>query len=297
MKSRFTHIFAALLVGLMSGCSLRHPISPESSITWQNEPKEWHQHFDPIALEAATPMTKKPPDNDPARNRISGVWLNRTNLNLWRHHQDAFVAQTQGVIHGYIDESNSNSIPRFTFVGDVWQADPQAREAKRQIKKAFAEWSSLQAGRSRETGLRLKTGLEFRLVAPTQSELNPRADIELHWNALHYKTAADTNRTLIPNGVTTNIRLTFNASNNWWFGKASKTPSNQMHFYSSALHEIGHIVGLWESNDPTSVMIFNRCSGPNGPAFDHIDEGSKRVASALYSIPVRKHLCPTMGGR
>jgi len=62
------------------------------------------------------------------------------------------------------------------------------------------------------------------------------------------------------------------------------------HFFSTALHEIGHVVGLGDQSDPDDVMIYYRYPGPTGirstgPSFDALDDDCKEGARDLYSIP------------
>ncbi len=81
---------------------------------------------------------------------------------------------------------------------------------------------------------------------------------------------------------------------------ADYTYYNHYHFFSTALHEIGHVVGLDEQTDVDDVMIKTRLPGPGpakwrdptytyltgtGPAFDSIDTDSIDGARDLYSIP------------
>jgi len=232
--------------------------------------------------------------NDPIPIRITGIWINKINFNLWRHIPEAFIARLPEVLHGYIDESNIDNIPRYKFVGENWLIDEQAKTAKEQISRAFAEWSALQVGKSPVTGQKLKTGLEFRVVEPTLGFKNPQAEIELYWRPLGTVKAGNFNRSIRKDGVIEVTKITFNSSNNWWFGTAATTPYNRMHFYSSALHEIGHLVGLRDSDYLLSVMIRDRNPGPNGPVFDAIDDLSKEVIYRLYSIPITEVAHPTV---
>jgi hypothetical protein len=282
---RLLALMLAVALGLGSAtASIARPGPVVSSVTWQ-EQRFWQQYYDRTPLEVAISLVNRPGDEDRVPIRISGVWNNRTNYNLWRNQPDAFVARAPNIVHGYIDEANPDAVPRYRFVGTNWFTNAQAAQAKQQIVQAFDEWSALQAVRSPVTGQLLSTGLEFKLVEASAAVPEPAAEIQLYWQALGAGEAAATNRLLNEDGTVSQINLTFNAANNWWFGTAATTPPTQMHFYSSSLHELGHLVGLWESNQPSSVMIYKRNPGPNGPAFDHLDEASKRMAYALYSRP------------
>ena len=287
MREKRNYILLAMVLALslwQSSSLARVSPQPNRTITWQ-EQRSWQQYYDETPLEVAISLILHPGPEDLIPIRISGVWNNRRNFNLWRNQPDTFVASDPQIVHGYIDEVNLEHIPRFKFVGDNWYSDVSAKTAKTQIIQAFAEWSSLQAGFSPVTGLGLETGLEFRLVEPTPAVPNPPTEIELYYRPLSSGSAANTDRTINADGSVSLIQLSFNANNRWWFGSAASTPPDQMHFYSSALHELGHIVGLWESNNPQSVMIYRRNPGADGPSFDKLDEASKWLVYALYSRP------------
>lgn len=241
---------------------------------------EWHHHLGGPALPRALELVKNPPAGDTVSSRVSGVWWDRSNYNLWRNVATAGVASAACLVHGFIDESNQANIPRFKFVGNEWRADSQAIAARAQVLRAFAEWSALEVDRNTANADSLRTGLEFRAVHSDSA-----AEIEIRWKSMDSDVAAAISRSMYQSGLTTRTTLTFNSANRWAFGAAATTSANQMHFYSTALHEIGHIIGLWESRDTTSVMMFRRLSGPNGPSFDRIDPASRRAALALYSRP------------
>jgi Matrixin len=275
------YVTFACILPLASACAL----SRSAQLITQND-SGWHQHYDGVPLQAATPLVSAPLLNDPHPIRISGVWRNRANYNLWQHKKGASMATASCLVHGYVGERTVSNVPRFKFAGTAWNTNPQAMQARELIIRAFAEWSALQAGSNTATGEELATGLEFRLVPPDSA-----AEIQIGWR--NQRTAATTDRTLSANGQVTRTTLWFNARNDWAFGPAATTRPNQMHFYSTALHEIGHIVGLWESRDRTSVMIYSRTPGPNGPSFDRLDDATRRAAYALYSFPSSEADAPT----
>ena len=47
--------------------------------------------------------------------------------------------------------------------------------------------------------------------------------------------------------------ITFDTTQNWYFGSSSTVPSNQLDFYSVAEHELGHILGIGTSPQWTSL--------------------------------------------
>jgi hypothetical protein len=236
----------------------------------------WHEHVGEIVLERATEQLTHPAVGDSVPLRVSGVWWDRNNYNLWRAEAASWFNSTPCRVHGFVDESNIQNIPRFKFAGPAWNSDLQADSARLLVRRAFTEWSNVEdAG-----NFSIETGLAFREV-PSDSV----AEIEVRWSPL--SGAANLNRAIYRDGLVGSSTLTFNSANDWAFGTAAATPQGEMHFYSTALHEVGHIVGLWESRDTTSVMIFRRTPGPNGPSFDQIDQQSRRLAVALYSTPVQ----------
>lgn len=145
------------------------------------------------------------------------------------------------------------------------------------------------------SGLELTTGLAFRSV-----KADAAAEIDVEWGGIaglgriSYRVGKG--------GATTNRKLRFNSgANTWFFGQEAATPvddpattgvnEGRFHVYSTALHEVGHVVGLWHQDDRDDVMITSRLRGPNGktsgPAFDALDDDSKRGAYALYSVPAQ----------
>jgi hypothetical protein len=238
---------------------------------------DWHQHSGP-RLEPASPFIDHPAIGDTIPIRISGVWRNRTQYNLWLQKVGAAVPISPCLVHGYIDETDATSVPRYKFVGRSWRIRREAIEARLGIIRAFIEWSSV--GSAPGAADSLRTGLEFREVPP-----DSEAEVEIYWRRI--RTVAVNHRQVNSNGVVgATQQLFFNSSTHWAFGAAAATPPDKMHFYSTALHEVGHLVGLWESIDRRSVMIHQRMAGPNGPSFDALDEASRRAAVALYSMPV-----------
>jgi hypothetical protein len=247
-----------------------------------------HQHYD------ATPLVDEPSRADPFT--VAGVWDNRSFYSLPE-------APYPIVPHGFIDESNPDKIPRYRFNGANWtDNDPntktEAEQAQGLLEHAFQEWSALEAGKSPVSGLPLDTGLAFTKAAPDLAA----AEISVFWGGT---TGLGRTRFTVgdggvakrrPSGALIDVRFN-NSANFWFFGKAAATPVDdpgtpeneaRFHFYSTALHEIGHVVGLFEQEDMDDVMIEGRQRGPTGtgtgPAFDTLDNDSKRGAYALYSI-------------
>ena len=270
-----TSSFASIIVGTfalgLSGC--------------QVSKDETRSSLAGVRLAVATSNVKKPDKGDPVPLRISGLWINRTNYNVWKDTPQRGAAETGGDgPRAYIAECGLGTVPRFDFVGTNWQANEHAKTARKQISKAFKEWSEV----GEQSGLPfLKNsdiGPEFKQMGWWGRFANEPAEIEILWTDLGQDLAGNVERVNIgQNGEVSKLYLMFNSSTRWWFGRAADTPPGHMHFYSTALHEVGHVVGLWESLDPNCVMIHHRNAGPDGPAFDKLDELSKVTAIALYS--------------
>lgn len=246
------------------GTGSTHPNNPALG-NWDPEAGDTrHQHYD------AAPLVDRQRTNEPFS--VWGVWDNRTAYSLP-------AAAYPVVPHGFIDESNVNNIPRYRFFGDVWNTDNQAKSALPLIDSAFQEWSALQAGVSPVSGLKLITGLAFAAVKPTDV-----AEIDIIWGGTN--DLGINRRAIGADGIVTNYDVHFKSTVDWFFGKAADTPVDKYHFYSTALHEIGHVVGLWEQLDKDDIMYFEQGKGSTGAVFDTLDVDSKRGAYALYSIPV-----------
>ena len=204
---------------------------------------------------------------------------------------DPFDSPYPPVPHGFIDEFAADNTPddrtmqgKKDRIPDYFFVDPDNwdQNAIDIVDVAFSRWSALQAGKSPVSGLPLLTGLEFE-----RTLVRENAEILLVWQDI-----ADLGETTW-NNVGANVEgdttVTFDSNpgmGGWYFPiDHTTTPANQFHFFSTALHEVGHVVGLEEQNDTDDVMIFQRGPGPNGPAFSVLDDDSKEGAYALYSIP------------
>jgi hypothetical protein len=271
----------------------RHPNNPRRGRGDPEAGDTRHQHFNTVPLVDANER------HDPFT--IAGVWDNRTNYNfvpsviLPTGREVRFpVAGYPPIPHGFIDETRAANIPRYRFFGNNWtdnnpNTETEAEKAQKLIVQAFRTWSALQAGISPVSRLPLITGLEFAMVGPTAE-----AEIDVLWG-LPPGVGANSKgayvRMFDANGRATSHKLGFNNSENlWFFGDPKDTPDNRNFFYTVALHEVGHVVGLdhQEGLDDiaTKNIMFRAQREGAADAIDSIDAESMQGAFALYSIPV-----------
>lgn len=131
------------------------------------------------------------------------------------------------------------------------------------------------------SGLGLETGLAFEM---TDSEA--AAEILILWSNL-INDLGETRVSRTGNTWNKPMNVTFKSNpgaGGWFFGYSNTTHTNQYHFFTTALHEVGHTLGLYEQDDTDDVMYFQQ--GLTGPEFDMIDQESEDGAEDLYSIPL-----------
>lgn len=191
--------------------------------------------------------------------------------------------------HCFIDEfglkgNDDDNIPRYFFKGD-WSSD-QAKKAKPIISQSFKEWGNIASAKNK-----LITGIAF--VEETADESN--ANIIIEWGGSNECGETTCN-------VGNDVKVNFNSTANFWsFDNVNKVPKDKRHFYTTAIHEIGHVIGLDDQNDITDddVMYGSQDNGckqntadpGEGPCFTKIDDDSIKGIRDLYSIP-KKELSP-----
>jgi len=217
----------------------------DGTVTWENGTGNWangnltnpdstcHQHRDGCdfrILSEAGPPPYPDPYVSPQPYSPCAVW---DNLQV-RIDDDADF----DLGHGFINEFPTAGgglacIPRYAFSG-AWNND-----AKQRVRDAFKEYSDVESDKKW-----LATGIAFVEGSPAQ--------ITIYWENLVGEGLAYTD---LANGV---MRFDSNpdSGNSWEFGTKADTNNTEIHFYSTALHEVGHIVGLEDQCDTDDIMYY-----------------------------------------
>jgi hypothetical protein len=193
--------------------------------------------------------------------------------------------------HGFIIPDDKNK-PEFKFIGTdftLFDADGKAFDARPLVRAAFATWSGIT-----EDDAHLKIGLGFREFDPKDGD---KPEIAVEFVDFMRLGAGWTPRLGAPEFVgTLQFRRYDDAGKTkprrWYTGeKCSDIPDDAkvVDFATTALHEVGHIVGLDHQNDTDDIM--NPLSGFGdivraGGACRKLSGDDILGARDLYSIPV-----------
>jgi hypothetical protein len=212
--------------------------------------------------------------------------------------------------HGYIDETDAASIPHYLFTNKTQAGEnsPMPDEAIHRVDEAFAKWDAIPSDEADH----LIMGLAFERGGN---------DIKIYWESIPNITLIATPPSLwsserphdrgifappTPAGdamvlgewVPEDKHLKFNKDVNWYYDVDPKNiQANQYHFFTIALHEIGHIVGLEDQyNGGNQVEVMWGFLGPGADAHVHtvLTAGAILGARDLYSIPSASNI--TVGG-
>lgn len=162
--------------------------------------------------------------------------------------------------HCFIDESNASNVVRYQLPSEM----PQG--AKDRLRDAFDAWSEVH------------NGLEFREASPP--------DFTIRWAAHNFA----------GEWIGRDEVLIFDSRSRDWTFQKSKTgvPDQKWHFYTLALHEVGHVVGFAHvlggglMNDWAGAR---RPVAPGGPKidggvhWDEVDISSIIGVKELYGHP------------
>ena len=207
------------------------------------------------------------------------VWSNE-NFNFPEPHDT-----TSHGSHGFIEE-NPAPAPDFFFAGD-WTFGNGAK-AKSLISQAFGVWSAIESDKPN-----LITGILFSEIT-----IDFLAEIRVYWaTAAEFPGLATTIAFFDPyhphgTGNDTYYDIVFKRDNDWYFdgdnagflasGKADD-------FYTVALHETGHIIGLDHQSDLDDIletMAGSRNSVLAGGAFRMLSVDDLNGERDLYSVPI-----------
>ncbi len=190
--------------------------------------------------------------------------------------------------HGFINEwlwlgGGRDHIPRYSFAANVTAA------VRTRVREAFRMWDSIGSDQADHV-----VGLAF-----TEARTGEAAEIVIRWMDLTNTSPAQDPPLGETDPYARPVTVTFDSNpddartavaETWYFGAlANATAANQYYFFSVALHEIGHVVGLDEQDDPDDIMYYQQEPGPP-PARgvrQTIDGDSIHGARDLYMIPFR----------
>jgi hypothetical protein len=218
---------------------------------------------------------------------------------MWRYPQGTGNAPILGVEdrvfgHGYIADDFISAI-EYAFVGDGW-----TDQNKTIVNSAFQLWES--EAKTRPNGSVVGQGGALIRRPGTQVGINfdednlfTDANFEIRWANIG---EADLAAQWFPDDSTADpdpfdLELVFNT--NTLFNNAGSTTdwlsdpeANEWDFYSVALHEVGHVLGLhgYDAGDGSNLMGHGGSSFKTGDKHRFIDTSDLQGAIDLYSIPV-----------
>ncbi|MEM3616896.1 MAG: LamG-like jellyroll fold domain-containing protein [Candidatus Bathyarchaeia archaeon] len=163
--------------------------------------------------------------------------------------------------------------------------------ARIDVRNALNAWSNIR-DTSRDD---IFTGIFFKEVTSVSDIRYPGkdADIIFYWRHTNFLGQKVYLGGTIPqpreiDGKSGFYMQVFFSNRTWWhYGNPQETPFYEYSFYSVALHEIGHALGLAHTTNINEVMYPEI---PLGVAPSIISGESKERALDLYSIPVNQYL-------
>lgn len=264
--------FWFLAVFLAAGVSA-HPPAPtsvehshaESDIKWELDPvkdgDQAHNHYQNQWYGLGGVPEERPFD-------VLACWDNQ-----YHRFSDQIIGQRLDFAHCHINKNSiiRRQVPTYRFEGSSWPAD-----AKQRVRDAFLKWSSV-------TSLAVRVGAQFVESTSGSANVTVKYVETLPENPPDNLTGA-----WMP-GIRT---LFFKDIDTWDF---SVSPSGifpgDHHFYSVAIHEVGHVFGFDHSGEPDSVMYIDpdhdigAPKNQDGRHFSDIDTIDREALRNLYGIP------------
>jgi hypothetical protein len=167
--------------------------------------------------------------------------------------------------------------PNYEFVGS-WDADAKAR-----VRDAFAEWNAV-------------SGISTKVGAAIREGSFPSSHIKIYWvDSLNFPGGSSSSGSY----NFSSRKMHFRKDRNYSFNKSNAGIANhQYHFYSTALHEVGHAIGFAHSSNSDSVMwatasspLIGAPKSQNEIHFTSLRSDDKVNLRHVYSIPLPAPTC------
>jgi len=247
-----------------------HPVSAahahdQSTIKWELVPnsngESAHNHFLNRWFGVGQLDNEVPFD-------VHACWDNQSH----RFYSQGFL-QPLDFAHCYINKNSplAGQVPTYRFDGVNWPAD-----AKQRVRDAFSEWSSVATPA-------VTVGAQFVEIPSGSAQVTVRWVSQLPG--------------IPPPGTTgkwePDIRvLNFKNIPTWNFSQSSSgLQTNEHHFYSVAIHEVGHAFGFDHTGTTDSVMYIDPGHDIGAPPseegryFSSIDSVDEFAIKNVYGIP------------